>query len=152
MNQMPFLEMLFMSVWIGDKWMQGIKEGVSTTLNRIWQAQNDGVWPRNQDAMLCAHTHKNNPQLKTVCVCVPHARSIHTCTPRHGKVGTSMRGQFDLFHRTQIHVCGSIFEIRTHKQTPSPNQLGFLRQGQNKVIWACEWPSQPGCDSQDSCY
>lgn len=54
-------------------------------------------------------------------------------------------------------LCGSIFKTHTHTysidtQTHGPNQLGFLRRGQNKVNWVCKWLSQHGCDSQDSCY
>lgn len=87
-----------------------------------------------------AHTHTHNP----------HTLRTHAYTLCHGKVGTSTRGQFDLFHQTQITVYLALFLTHTH--THSPNQLGFLRRGQNKVIWACEWLSQSGCDSQDSCY
>ena len=125
-----------------------LREGMWAALNRMWQAQNDGVWPENQDAMSCAHT--------CAYIILTQRCSEQTHTHCHGKVGTSMRGQFDLFPPKQINVYVALFLRRTHTHTHththSPNQLGFLRQGRNKVIWACKWLSQPGSDSQDSCY
>lgn len=135
-----------MSVWIdvgGDKGMWGIKEGVWATLNRMWQAQNDGLAQESGRHVVYAHTHRDT--LRT-----------HTYTLRHGKVGTSMRGQFDLFHQTQINVYVALFsrhihtykgtQIDTHTQSQSVglSQTGTKQSHLSLQVAVPAWLWQPG--------
>lgn len=87
-----------------------LREGMWAALNRMWQAQNDEVWPENQDAMSCAHT-RTYIILTQRCSERAHTQTHTHC---HGKVGTSIRGQFDLFPPKQINVYVALFLRHTH--------------------------------------
>lgn len=106
MNQMPFWEMLFMSVG-GDKGMRGIKEAVWATLNTMWQAQNDRFWPRNRDAMLLAHslTYTHNPQNTHI-----HHPAWESRWRHEGTI-------WSVPPNTNQCLCGSIFIAHTNRST-----------------------------------
>lgn len=108
-----------------------LRKGASVTVNRIWQARSDSVWPGNR-ACACARA-RSGPHMPTQ-TCSKHTLG-HCC----GKVGTS-RGTFRclLLSFWHVCVCAHAQSKHTHTQTHNAPTSCASSQGQNKVIWACE--------------